>query len=201
VSALVRYCVDPQASRFTVQAFAGGPLSAVGHNPTFAIRDFRGEVEFDPKEPAAGSLRMVIAAASLALTNSVSDKDRHEIERTTQNQVLESDRFAEIRYDCPASRITAIGPMQLVLAGDLTLHGVTRPQTVSARVYLMGGTLRGQGETIIRQTEFGIRPVTVAGGMLKVKDELKLVFDVVARAVLAGESTATRRSGAEPCVT
>ena len=117
----MRYCVDPQASRFTVQAFAGGPLSAVGHNPTFAIRDFRGEVEFDPKEPSAGSLRMVIAAASLALTNSVSDKDRQEIERTTQKQVLESDRFPEITYDCAASRITAIGPMQLALAGDLTL--------------------------------------------------------------------------------
>ena len=197
----MRYCVDPQASRFTVQAFAGGPLSAVGHNPTFAIRDFRGEVEFDQTEPSAGSLRMVIAAASLVLTNSVSDKDRLEIERTTQQQVLEGDRFPEITYDCPASRITAIGPMQLTLAGDLTLHGVTRPQTVSARVYLTGGTLRGQGEATVRQADFGIARVKVAGGMLHVKDELKLTFDIVARAVAAGDSTVTRRSGAEPCVT
>ena len=58
-------------------------------------------MEFDPKEPSAGSLRVVIAATSLALTDSVSDKDRQEIERTTQKQVLESDRFPEITYDCP----------------------------------------------------------------------------------------------------
>ena len=103
----MRYCADPRASRFTVQAFAGGALSAVGHNPTFAVRDFRGEVEFDPKDPSAGSLRIVIAATSLALTDNVSQKDRQEIERTTQKQILESHRFPEITYDCPASRITA----------------------------------------------------------------------------------------------
>jgi len=183
VSGLVRYRVDPQASRFTVRAFAGGPLSAVGHNPTFVVRDFRGEVEYDPDEPGASSLRLVIGAASLAVTDNVSDKDRREIEQTTREQVLETGRYAEISYDCPASRLTASGPMQLQLAGDLTLHGVTRPQTVSARVYLMGGILRGQGEASVRQADFDIRPVSVAGGMLKVKDELKVAFDIVARAV------------------
>ena len=43
----VRYVVDAQASRFTARAFAGGPLSAMGHNPTFAIRDLHGEVEYE----------------------------------------------------------------------------------------------------------------------------------------------------------
>lgn len=186
----VRYIVGPQGSRFTVRAFAGGPLSAVGHNPTFAVRDFHGEAEFDPDEPAAASLRLVIKAASLALTDSVSDKDRREIERTMQEQVLESARFPEIAYDCPRSRLTVMGPSQLTLAGDLTVHGVTRAQTVPVRLYLMGQTLRGQGEATIRQTEFGIRPVTVAGGMLKVKDELKLAFDIVARAAAAGSRAA-----------
>jgi polyisoprenoid-binding protein YceI len=197
----VRYVLDPQASRFTVRAFAGGPLGSVGHNPTFAVRDFSGEVEFDPDEPAASSLHLVIGAASLALTDSMSDKDRREIERTTQAQVLETARFPDITYDCPASRLTAIGPMQLTLKGDLTLHGVTREQMVSARVYLMGGTLRGQGEATVRQTDFDIRPVSVAGGMLKVKDELKLVFDIVARAAATDNPTANRASGVEPCVT
>lgn len=197
----VRYVVDPQASRFTVRAFASGPLSAVGHSPTFAVRDFHGEVGFDPDQPAAASLQLTIRAASLALTDSVSDKDRREIERTTQGQVLESARFPEIKYDCPASRLTVEGPTQLTLAGDLTLHGVTRAQTVSVRLYLTGQALRGQGEATVRQTEFGIRPVTVAGGMLKVKDELKLAFDIVARAAPAGGPVAGRVSGAESGVT
>jgi polyisoprenoid-binding protein YceI len=138
VSGLARYRVDPQGSRFTARAFAGGALSAMGHNPTFAIRDFSGEVEFDPEAPAASTLRLVAKAASLALTDNVSDKDRGEIERTTRDEVLE--------------------------------------------------TVRGQGEATVRLSEFGIRPVSVAGGMLKVKDEVKLTYDIVAR--LAPDATA-----------
>ena len=32
----------------------------------------------------------------------------------------------------------------------------------------------------IRQPDFQLKPVTVAGSMMKVKDEIKLTFDVVA---------------------
>ena len=120
----------------------------------------------------------------------MSDKDRREIERTTRDEVLETGKFPEITYDCPASRISAIGPMQLTLTGDLTLHGVTRPQTVSARVYQSGGTLRAQGEATVRQSDYGIRLVSVAGGMLKVKDEVKLTFDIMARAAPNHEAQA-----------
>jgi polyisoprenoid-binding protein YceI len=153
----------------------------LGHNPTFAIRDFSGEVEFDPDAPASSSLRLVIRAESLMLNDNVSDKDRREIERTTRDEVLEAGKFPEISYDCPGPKVTAAGPAQFTLAGDLTLHGVTRPQTVSVQVYPMGGMLRGQGEVRLRLSEFDIRAVSVAGGMLKVKDEVKLTYDIVAR--------------------
>jgi len=33
----------------------------------------------------------------------------------------------------------------------------------------------------LRQSEFGIKLVSVAGGMLKVKEDIKLTFDLVAR--------------------
>ncbi len=192
----MRFRIDSQGSRFTARAFAGGALSAMGHNPTFAIRDFSGEVVFHPDDPASSSLRLVIKAASLALADSVSDKDRREIERMTQEQVLESDKFPEITFECAASGVAAVGPMQLTLAGDLTLHGVTHAQTVTVRVYLMGDTLRGQGEATVRQSDYGIRPVSVAGGMLKVKDEVKVAYDIVARRVGPEETATPAASGA-----
>ncbi len=177
----MRFRVDPQASKLTVRAFAGGALSAMGHNPTFAVRDFSGEVEFDADAPASSSLRLVVKASTLALTDNVSDKDRQEIERATRDEVLEVAKFPEITYDCPGSKVTAAGATQLTLAGELTLHGGTRTQTVRVRVFPMGATLRGQGEASVRLSEYGIRPVSVAGGMLKVKDEVKLTYDIVAR--------------------
>ena len=194
----MRFRIESQSSRFTARAFAGGALSAMGHNPTFAIREFTGEVEFHPDEPTSSSLRLVVKAASLTLVDNVSDKDRREIERTTHEEVLESARFPDIVFECPGSGITAVGPMQFTLSGQLTLHGVTRPQTASVRVYPTGDTLRGQGEATVRQSDYGIRLVSVAGGMLKVKDEVKVTCDIVTRRVGPKDTAAAEATGAVP---
>jgi hypothetical protein len=41
-------------------------------------------------------------------------------------------------------------------------------------------TLRAKGGFAIKQSNFSIKPVSVAGGTIKVKDELKFTFDIVA---------------------
>ncbi len=46
--------------------------------------------------------------------------------------------------------------------------------------------LRANGEFSIRQTDYGIRLVSVAGGTLKLKDELKFTFDIVAQSQARG---------------
>ncbi len=177
----VRYVIDPRLSRFTVRAFASGVLSAFGHNPKIAIRDFSGEVQWKSFESAV--LRFVAKAASLAVMDDISDKDRNEIERQMQNEVLESQRYPEIVYDCSqiASNQTGEGQYTITLNGELTLHGVTNAQTVSAQVLMSGETLRAFGDFSLRQTEYGIRLVSALRGALKVKDELKFEFDIVAR--------------------
>ncbi len=180
-----RYLIDPRASRFTARAFAGGPLSAMGHNPSFAIRDVGGEVSLDPEGGTEASLTMTVKAASLALTGNVSDKDRREIERAMQEDVLETARFPEIVYDCPPGKASVArngdGQFQISMNGDLTLHGVTRPHPVTARVFVSGDMLRGSAESSLRQSDFEIKLVSAAGGMLKVKEDVKLTFDFVAR--------------------
>ena len=55
-SALI-YRVDARRSRFVLRAFATGLLSAFGHSPTIAIRDFMGEVQFSPDHLEESSLR------------------------------------------------------------------------------------------------------------------------------------------------
>jgi hypothetical protein len=41
--------------------------------------------------------------------------------------------------------------------------------------------LRATGDFPLRQSDYEIRPVTAAGGTIKLKDELKLSFDISAR--------------------
>jgi polyisoprenoid-binding protein YceI len=179
----IRYVVDLRTSRFTVRAFAGGMLSAIGHNPTFAVRDYMGEVRFDPETGDGAAVSLRIKAASLEVTTDVSSKDRQEIEQTMRDDVLESDRYADIIYDCPTASTKRMGDGQyeLTLNGSMTLHGVTRPQPIAAKVVVSPSMLRTFGEFTISQQQYGIKPVTFAGGTLKVKDELQCAFDIVAR--------------------
>jgi polyisoprenoid-binding protein YceI len=179
----VRYLIDAKRSTFTVRAFATGMLLAFAHNPTIAIQDFEGEVSLNPDAVEPSSLRMVIHAASLTVTDDISEKDRREINRKMHEEVLETDTFADIEYECTrvsGSKI-AEGQYMAALNGELTLHGVTRSQPVSARGRLNGDTLRAIGDFSIRLSDYEIRPITAAGGTIKLKDELKLSFDISAR--------------------
>lgn len=180
----VRYVIDPKGSTFVVRAFATGLLSSFGHNPTIAIPDFQGEVQFASDALDEASARLVIQAASLTVTDDISAKDREEIERRMHDEVLETDGFEEIIYECdkvsPIQKISE-GQYKVTLNGELSLHGVTQALPVSARVTVKGNTLRAVGDFSIRQSDYDIRPVSAAGGTVKLKDELKLSFDITAR--------------------
>jgi polyisoprenoid-binding protein YceI len=182
-SQTTRYALDQRGSRFTVYAYAGGLLSAVGHDPVIAARDFRGEIQFAPEIPSATTLALTVAATSLRVQNDVSDRDRREIERTMSDEVLETERYPEIVYEASAKRIEAVsdGRYRIEVDGDLSLHGVRRRQGSSVQVFVFGDTLRAQGEVLLLQTDYGIKLVSVAGGALKIKDELKCAFDLLAR--------------------
>src|ERR1700730_9425597 len=176
------YRIDPTSSRFTVRAFAAGLLSGFGHNPVTAFRDFSGEVNFASGDITKSSVGITIKAASFEVQNDVSEKDRREIIRTMNDQVLEVGRFSDIAFESRQVSGMQLGESLYVLKieGDLFLHGVTRSQTVSANVAASDEKLRAYGEFSIKQSDFKIRLVSVAAGALKVKDELKLVFDITA---------------------
>jgi polyisoprenoid-binding protein YceI len=178
-----RYTVDGRSSRFTVRAFATGMLAAMGHNPTIGVGDLKGEVDFNPEQLRAGSFRLAIRASSLSVQDDISDKDRREIERIMNQDVLETAKFHEITYLSSTISIAKIGDMlySATLNGDLTLHGVTRSQPIAARVAVLGSILRASGEFTLSQTDYGIKLVSVAGGAIKLKDEIKFSFEIVAR--------------------
>src|SRR5271157_2910445 len=149
-----RYAINAMVSRFTVQAFASGLLSAFGHNPKIAIRNLKGEIQFDPEQIEKSTMHMVVRADSLTVTDNTSDKDRRDIESDMREKVLETAKYPELVYDV---------------------------STVSATLVVSGDILRASGEFSLRQTDYSIKPVSGVGGGLKVKDEVKFTFDIAAR--------------------
>jgi polyisoprenoid-binding protein YceI len=181
------YLPDKGASRFTVRAFAGGMLSALGHNPTIAIRDFTGEASFDPAAPGQASLRIQIRADSLEVMDDIKSKDRREMESLMKEKVLESSKYPTIVYESTGTSADQLGEgrYRIAINANLSLRGVTRSLPVTAQVTVTGDMLRAYGEFSILQSDYGIPLVNVAGGALKLKDELKFTFDIVAREMAA----------------
>jgi polyisoprenoid-binding protein YceI len=177
------YVLDPGVSRFTARAFATGLLASMGHNPSFAIRQFAGEATFAPEAPEQAAVRIVVQAGSLESLDEVSDKDRREIERTLRNEVLETSRFPEIVFEAsnPGMSKGGEGFYWANITGKMTLHGITQSQQITAQVAVNDSELHASGEVTVRQSSFGIKLVSVAGGTLKVKDDVKIAFDLVAR--------------------
>lgn len=180
---IARYRIDARQSRFVVQAEASGLLSVFGHNPVIAVCGFGGDVRFVPGTLQQASLLVLVQSASLALVSESSDKDRHEIERAMRGEVLEIARYPEIIFMSKSitSRWTAESQYQVRIVGSLSLHGSTREQLIDAQVNVNGDGLRAQGEFTLRQSDYNIKPVSALGGTLKVKDDVKLSFDIIAR--------------------
>lgn len=183
-SSTVRYRLVPDQSTFTVQAFSEGLLSAFGHDPVIAIRDFTGEAQFVPGSFEGASVKLTINARSLALSGDVKEKDRLEIEQAMREEVLEVEKYPEIVFssnNISTSRL-AEGRYRARIIGDLTLHGVTQKNLwISAEVTVQDDSLRGRGDFSLKQRDYGIKPFSAVGGTIKLKNELKFAFDIEAR--------------------
>jgi polyisoprenoid-binding protein YceI len=177
------YAINAMVSRFTVQAFAGGLLSSFGHNPKIEIRNLKGEIHFDPAQIEKSTMHLVIRSDSLTVADNISDKDRRDIENEMRTNVLETSKYPEIVFDVSGVTVNKAddGQANVILNGQLSLHGVTCGQKIPATVAETGDMLRAFGEFTLRQTDYGIKPVSAVGGGLKVKDEVKFAFDIVAR--------------------
>lgn len=177
---VVRYQSDPSASRLTLKVTASGFLSAMGHNPSIAVNNFSGEATMGPGGPQSAKLRLVAKADSLEVTDDISQKDKSEIQNRINQEVLESSRFPEVVFESIGITANKLSDTLYAvnLTGSLTLHGATRNQSISGQVILSGDSIRGYGECLIKQTDFGIPLVSVAAGALKVKDEVKCSFDI-----------------------
>jgi len=183
-SALAHYRLVAEESTFTVQAFAGGLFSAFGHDPVISVRSFSGTAWFMPDTFEKAELHLSIDASSLVVANEVKEKDRLEIENTMRRDVLDVQTYPEIKFDSTNVTLSRLGKRRYRarLIGDLSLHGVTQKNVwITAEVTVADAMLRAKGDYQLRQTDFKIKPVSVAGGTLKIKNELKCAFDICAR--------------------
>jgi polyisoprenoid-binding protein YceI len=175
--------INRSRSRLTIKAFAAGLLSSFGHDPTFSARDISGDLSFVPDDPKSAKLNITVRTNSIEVTGDISSKDRKDIEKTMRDEVLQIDRFPEVTFESTSVDGEKVFENQyrVQIKGNLSLRGVTNPQTIEAQVTVNGDQVRAYGDFTLRQTDYGIKLVSVAGGALKLKDEVKFSFDIAAQ--------------------
>ncbi len=164
--------IDPQKSVMTVRVLKTGMFSAFGHEHEISapIKDGK----FSETER---SVEFTIDARQMrVMDKEVSDKDRAEIQETMLGpKVLDTARFPEIRFR--SSAVEPAGNGRWSVTGDLTLHGQTHPVRLEVRA--QNGHYQGAAE--LKQKDFGIEPIAVGGGAVKVKNEMRVEFDIVGK--------------------
>jgi len=178
-----RYRLDPARSTFTIRAYSGGLLWFKGHDHLIAAREFAGEVRLAPGSPGTASLQLTVRADSLAETREVfTEQQKQIINRELRQLVLEPDKYPEITFKSTGVEGALDGGVyKLKIAGDLTLRGTTRRVRIPARVTLSGRELRARGEFDIDRSDFNVPATSAFHGMVRVRDRLKVSFDIVGR--------------------
>lgn len=163
-------------SALRVLVYRGGTAARLGHNHVLQAGDLR--VDW----PAAGpELRFRLDALAIdppalrarlgdAFASAVDDDARA---GTRANLLKALDAAAHPEVVVRTLQQLGEGGRRAVEA-EITLHGVSRRQwfvvTVEGR--------RARGEVVVRQSDFGIQPFAVLGGLLAVQDALLVQFEL-----------------------
>ena len=162
--------IDAQHSKLTVFVYKSGLFSAFADDHVITASIARGTIS----DEAPRAIELVVRAADLRVQDPdlAADK-RNEVQaRMLGSEVLDVGHFPEITF--ASTTIEPAGTDRWTVAGRLTIHGQTRAITLA--VALLNGVYRG--EVLIKQRDFGIEPIKVAGGTVKVKDEVKIQFQI-----------------------
>ncbi len=173
--------IDAADSHVTILVGKSGLLSFAGHAHEVVAPSVTGRVTFDPTDWQRATVTLDFDASALRVTGKgESASDVPQVQSTMLgDEVLNAARFPRITFQSRRVSISArtATSADLQLEGDLTLHGTTRPMTIRAAATLgPDGGVTARGSFTLKQTEFGMVPVTAAGGTVRVKDDLDIQF-------------------------
>ena len=185
------YRIDPIASELLVYVHRDGPLARLGHDHVIASHDVTGYVLWsDASDVARADLEIPLVTltvdeaefrAAAGFETMPSDDD---VAGTRANMLvsLEASAFPVIQVFVSHRDDASDASMRV----EITLHGVTRSFPVTVDLERGADWLRVSGTFDVLQSDFGIRPYSVFGGALSVRDRLEVQFRLEGRRMDGG---------------
>ena len=180
---LVRYRIDASKSKFMVHANRTGVFWFKGHSHRIAVRDFSGEASLMPNVINPAALQMTVKTASLEETDpGFTQEQKDIINKELREIVLLPDKYPEITFQ--STRVEMRGAQNsksmIEIVGNLSLHGVTKQIKIPTTVSFEGNSLHAVGEFDIDREDFGVKATEAFHGTVRVKNNIKFVFDIIA---------------------
>jgi len=161
------FTLDPAQSKIEFS------LGATMHTVHGSFHLKRGSIQFDDATGAASG-ELVVDAVSGESGNNGRDKDMHQ-------KVLESAKYSEIVFTPQHIKgaVTADGKSQVDVDGQFTLHGHSRPMTLTIQLQLQGGAGSADTTFPVIYKEWGVKnPSTF---LLHVSDRAEISVHAVGK--------------------
>ncbi|MGB0219256.1 MAG: hypothetical protein ACPGJF_07990 [Sinimarinibacterium flocculans] len=182
------YRVDPAASDVRIYVFRGGRAARLGHNHVLSAPDFDGYVSLDGEAATSAhfDLRFAFDALTIddpALREAIGGsfagpRSESDIAGTRRNmlgeRVLDAANAPELHLH--ALRVEGDWPV-LVARIAVDWRGRRHEDDVLLQVDRDDEGLRARGELVLRQTDLGITPLSILGGLVAVQDPVGVRFD------------------------
>jgi polyisoprenoid-binding protein YceI len=184
------YQVVPRDSSVNIFVYRGGTLSRMGHNHVMSSHSLRGRVWVHPELAHSGfelsfpvqELTVddpeVRRAAGSDFPGEVPAKDK---EGTHKNmlraEVLDAEHYPNVTLRSVKISGSLDAPQ---VVARITIRNASRDVPVPAALKIQGERLTVRGEFDILQTDFGIKPFSIALGALEVQDRLHIRYSIAA---------------------
>jgi polyisoprenoid-binding protein YceI len=187
----VEYVVDAGRSSVVVKTRKAGMAAGLAHNHVVAARDFSGTVRFDPESDTTAQVEVVVNTATLVVDDPALRRKHGEAtvvgpgDRAKVKEAMDAEDQLDVAHHPTARfRSTGVTPQRdgsLLVQGDLTVRGVTRPVRLATRPALRDGFLVAAGEVTFKQSDHGISPYSSFMGAVRNQDEVTLLVELVAK--------------------
>jgi polyisoprenoid-binding protein YceI len=167
------YTLDPSSGELIVRTTRTGAAAKAGHNLKIAVSAWQATLEAGV-EPSDLRIELAVDGGSLKVlegtggVQSLDDDHKREISETIDNEVLKREQIAFRSTSAAAGDDGTIR-----VTGDLTLNHTSRPITFD--VASTDGSVTAA--TVIKQSDWGMKPYSTLFGALKVVDEVEISID------------------------
>jgi polyisoprenoid-binding protein YceI len=186
----IHYHIAAGRSMLRILVYRGGPLAQFGHNHVIEAGSLEGDVYLMPDLDASG-FRFRIPVSGLVVDPEAARRQEGKefstqpspqaIAGTRENMLGSKVLDAEHYPDIVIRSLGMVGPAWAPdLTVRITLHGVSRDQTIPVAIRSDGNIIVVTGTADLLQTDFGMTPFSVMGGGLQVQDRVRVRFHIVA---------------------